>query len=200
MEAMPTVLNPEHLSYHKKLVEDLKNAQEAEVRARAAAFTAIQAGHAANQALQGWIDHLTALYNLKPNDGIDAEGNVHYTDIGWAIEAQARARMEAEGVPLIDPLAARPAEVVHLDSDTIADGDEAAWEDTHPEGDYADPVPPVGPPPSVVVPAPLPPPPVPLQAHVQANPPVVVPAPPAPAPAPKKAAGKKTPPHHMPTI
>jgi hypothetical protein len=197
MENMPTVLNPEHLSYHKKLVDDLKNAQEAEVRARAAAFTAIQAGQAANQALQGWIDHLTTIYNLKPNDGIDADGNIHYTDIGWAIEAQARARMEAEGSPLIDP-SAHPVEVVPLDSDIIADGDEAAWEDTHPEEDYADPAPPSSPPPSVVTPAPMPPPQVPLQAQVQANPPVTLPDPPQPPP--KKAAGKKNQPHHMPTI
>jgi hypothetical protein len=103
--------------------------------------------------------------------------------------------MEAEGAPL--DLPARPAEVVPLDSDIIADGDEAAWEDTHPEGDYADPAPPIGPPPSVVTPAPMPPPPVPLQAQVQANPPVALTDPPPP---PKKAAGKKNPPHHMPTI
>lgn len=198
METLPATLTPDHLAYHQKLVATLKAATEAETLARAAVFNAMQNVQAANQTLQHWVDHLTASYNLKPQDGIDAEGNIHYVDIGWAIEAQARARMEADGIPLIDPLAPRAAEVVRLDSDIIADGDEAAWEDTHPEGDYADPIPPVGPPLSVVVPAPMPIQ-APVQAQVQAIPPVAPPDPPAPVPA-KKAAGKKTPPHHMPTI
>lgn len=79
----PTILSKEDLTYQGVLVGRIHNADAAHTRAQAQAFMTLTARSSAEEALQVWLEHLVLRYGLKPDDGVDSNGMIHYRDPAW---------------------------------------------------------------------------------------------------------------------
>ena len=176
---LPASITEAERAYHLKLVKGINAAQEGIHRAHAEVTYATQNAVAANKAMESWINHLTEVYSLKPNDVVDANGNLGYQDQGWMTEMQTmaakRARQAEDAQAAAQAPAPPPPGVRHLEVVPLPTPPEGAEDSDFPEGDFQDE-------PEPFIPAPV----IPIRATPSPAAPAAVEAP-TPQPEPVKA-------------
>ena len=89
------VLMPHDMALFQRLKGKIDDGVRGVESAHAGLARASIIQQAAEAAMGTFMEHLAEMYGLKPQDIIDANGNIHLVDPGWAMEAARQRQMEA---------------------------------------------------------------------------------------------------------